>query len=196
MKRDDVCQSEWMFASDKEICLCRYQEQDCSLYMRVWNEIFENSVIYLKEDVKEQEWNSVLFDTNKLHLKIIERKTERFIGDISLRNLSSEYPEIGIQILCEYRNKGIGKRALNLFIERLKKVESLQCALVRIYSDNLVSQNLFEHFGAVKIGEEGKSACDFMKKMMHDMGKKKFEEVIQRKYEETQRYIKCYKLEL
>lgn len=52
------------------------------------------------------------------------------------------------------------------------------------------------YMGAVKIGEEGKSYCDFMKNMMQDMGKEKFEEIIQGAYEDTQRYILCYRLGL
>lgn len=39
-------------------------------------------------------------------------------------------------------------------METVCQIQNIECFIVRIYSDNLHSQNLFEKFGAIKIGEE------------------------------------------
>lgn len=113
---------------------------------------------------KKRTWNEILCDNNQLYLKILDKQTGEFWGEISLKDLENDIPELGIHILREYRNRGIGTKVEKCFIENLRRVKGLQCLSIRICSDNYVSQRLFEHLGAVKVGEEGKAYCNFMKK--------------------------------
>lgn len=113
-----------------------------------------------------------------------------------MRNLETENPELGIYILPQYRNKKIGTRVVKCFTKNLQKLALYDYLSVRIYSDNLVSQRLFENLGAIKIGEEGKTYCKLMKKMMQDMGRERFKQIIGNTYESTQRYALCYKFDL
>lgn len=185
MTREKLCSYGLESISDKEFLLLKYVEQDSLLYMKVRDEI-----------VDKETWNEILHDDNQLYLKILDKQTGEFLGEISLINLENDSPELGIHILRKYRNRGIGTKAVRCFIENVKSIKSLQYLSIRICSDNFVSQRLFEHLGAVKIGEDGKDYCDFMKNMMQDMGKEKFEKVIQGAYEDTQRYVLCYRLDL
>lgn len=196
MTRENLYSYGLSSISDKEFTLCAYKNQDRLLYGKVWDEVFDKETISAVEEAKKRTWNEILCDNNQLYLKILDKQTGEFWGEISLKDLGNDIPELGIHILREYRNKGIGTKVVKCLIKNLRRIKGVQCLLIRIYSDNYVSQRLFEHLGAVKIGEEGKAYCEFMKKMMQDMGKEKFEKIIQGAYEDTQRYILCYRLDL
>ena len=85
---------------------------------------------------------------------------------------------------------------MKLFIDKLKSVLQAAVFSVRVFSDNYISQRMFEKMGAVKIGEEGKESAELMHRIMQEMGREKFETVIKEDFEKTQRYIICYKLEV
>lgn len=196
MTREGLCSKGLSYIKDKELLICLYKKQDKPFHEKIMNEIFVDESPVSVTTVKEQEWNEILHDNDKLFLKVIEMQTEEFIGEISLRNLETETPELGIYILPQYRNKKIGTRVVKCFAENLQKLALYDYLSVRIYSDNLESQRLFENLGAIKIGEEGKSYCTLMKKTMQDMGRERFEQVIGNTYESTQRYVLCYKFDL
>ena len=159
-------------------------------------EIFENSAVYNDENFKQKLWDDVLSDTNKLQLKITDKLTQDYIGEVTLMKLDAEVPELGIQLLRKYHSQGVGTKVMKLFVNKLKRVMQVEAFLVRIFSDNYISQRLFEKLGAVKTGEEGKEYATLMYSIMQDMGREKFEETIQGEFETTQRYILCYKLEV
>ena len=118
------------------------------------------------------------------------------MGDVVLTQLNSKTPELGIQLLRKYQGQGIGTQVIKLFINQLKDVLQIEYFLIRICSDNEISQRMFEKIGAVKIGEEGKEYADLMHKIMKDMGREKFEEITGEEFHKTQRYILCYKLKV
>lgn len=196
MTREGLCSKGLSYITDKELLICLYKNRDKPFHEKIMNEIFVDESPVSVAMVKEKEWNEILYDNDKLFLKVIEMQKEEFIGEISLRNLETENPELGIYILPQYRNKKIGTRVVRCFTKNLQKIAQYDYLSVRIYSDNLVSQRLFENLGAIKIGEEGKSYCKLMEKMMKDMGRERFEQVIGNTYESTQRYVLCYKFDL
>lgn len=150
MTREKLCTYGLLAISDKELFLRTYEEQDGLLYEKVWDEIFDKETLSAVQEVKTRTWNEILRDDNQL--KILDKQTEEFWGEISLKNLENDSPELGIHILREYRNKGIGTKAVKCCMEHLKRVEKLRYLSIRICSDNFVSQRLFEHLGAVLIG--------------------------------------------
>ncbi len=196
MERDELCSSRKVFVEDEKYVLSRYEVSEQDLYLRVWNEIFESTPVSHDENFKQKSWNDVLSDTTKLQLKIVDKLTQEYVGEVTLMKLNTEAPELGIQLLRKYHGQGIGTRVMNLFVAKLKAVLQIEYFSVRIFSDNHVSQKMFEKMGAVKIGEEGKEYAELMRKIMRDFGKEKFEEVIKGDFEKTQRYIICYKLEV
>lgn len=176
--------------------LSRYEVAEQDLYLMAWNEIFENTPVSHDENFKQKSWYDVLSDTTKLQLKIIDKVTQEYVGEVTLVKIDTESPELGIQLLRKYHGQGIGTQVMNLFVDKLKSVLQIEYFSIRIFSDNHVSQKMFEKMGAVKIGEEGKEYTELMRKIMQDFGKEKFEEVIKEDFEKTQRYIICYKLEV
>ena len=196
MERDELCSSGKVFAEDEKYVLSRYEVSERNLYLMAWNEIFESTPVSHDENFKQKTWDDVLSDTTKLQLKIIDKLTQEYVGEVTLMKLDTETPELGMQLLRKYHGRGIGTRVMNLFVDKLKSVLQIEYFSVRIFSDNHVSQKIFEKMGAVKIGEEGKEYAELMRKIMQDFGKEKFEEVIKEDFEKTQRYIICYKLEV
>jgi len=196
MERDELCSSGKVFAEDEKYVLSRYEVSEQDLYLMAWNEIFESTPVSHDENFKQKSWDDVLSDTTKLQLKIIDKLTQEYVGEVTLMKLDTETPELGMQLLRKYHGRGIGTRVMNLFVDKLKSVLQIEYFSVRIFSDNHVSQKMFEKMGAVKIDEEGKEYAELMRKIMQDFGKEKFEEVIKEDFEKTQKYIICYKLEV
>lgn len=185
-----------VFAEDEKYLLSRYEDTDKNLYLKVWEETFENSLVLNDENFKKKSWEDVLMKKTKLQLKITDKLSNEYVGEVLVMKLDTKKPELGIQLLKKYQKQGIGTRVMKLFIDKLKEVFEVEYFLIRIFSDNYISQRMFEEMGAIKIGEEGKEYNDLMYKIMQNMGREKFEETIKGDFKETQRYILCYKLEV
>lgn len=196
MNRDELCSTGVMFVEDEKYTLCRYDVSEQALFFEAWNETFHNSPLINDEQFKKKSWEDMLSDTSKLQLKIIDKLTQEYVGEVVLMKVDAEMPEIGIQLLKKYHGQGIGTRVVNLFVNRLKSIMKVEFFAVRIRSDNYVSQRMFEKMGAIKVGEEGKEYADLMCELMQRMGKEKFEKAIQKEFESTQTYTLCYKLPL
>lgn len=194
MERDKLCPSGKVFAEDDKYMLSRYEDTEQDLYLKVWNETFEKSPVRCDDNFKQKSWEDVLTDTTKLYLKISDKISHEYVGEVSLTQLDTETPELGIHLLRKYQSQGIGTRVMNLFVVKLKKVFRVEYFSVRIFSDNYISQRMFEKMGAVKTGEEGKDYTELMYKIMQEMGREAFETVIGKDFEKTQRYIICYKI--
>lgn len=194
MNRDELCSIGTAFVEDEKYILSRYDTTDKDLFFKAWNETFENSPLINAEQFKEKSWEDVLSDTNKLQLKIIDKLTQEYVGEVILMKLDTEMPEVGIQLLQKYQSQGIGTQVMNLFVNQLKFIMQVEFFTIRIRSDNYISQRLFSKMGAVKIGEEGNEYAMLMKKRMMNMGREKFEEIIEEDFENTQRYTICYRL--
>lgn len=195
LDRDQTCPDGMVFTEDESYLLCRYEEKDRKLYDKIWEETFGQSPVLNDTELKIKLWQDVLFDKNKLQLKIIHKKTGNYVGEVMVMNLDSEMPELGIQILKEYQGKGIGSRIMKNFIDQLKSILPVEAFLVKISSDNHICRKLFENMGAVQIGEEGKEYGELFKKAMEDMGKEVFEKSVTSDVGIFQRYIICYKIE-
>lgn len=72
---------------------------------------------------------------------------EEIVGTIRYRrNIPEEYGNIGYEISPNSRNKGYGKKMLNLLLIELKK-EGLKSVLLSLSEDNIISQKVIEHNG-------------------------------------------------
>lgn len=194
MNRDEICSIGVMFVQDEKYALSRYKISEKDLFFKAWNETFDKSPLINNEQFQNKSWEDVLLDTNKLQLKIMDKLSQEYVGEVVLMNLDAERPELGIQLLEKYHGQGIGTRVMNLFLNHLKAIMKIECLTVRIRSDNYISQKLFKKMGAIKTGEEGKEYTKLMYELMNTMGKEKFEKTIEASFESTQVYTICYKL--
>jgi len=69
---------------------------------------------------EESAWiKKIIIDKNNFCLAIIFNK--QLVGNIILKNLNSEKPNLGFWVGKEYQNKGIASKALNIFLSMVKK---------------------------------------------------------------------------
>lgn len=74
---------------------------------------------------------------------------DAFIGWIVLQKDPEGRPDIGISLVEEYRNKGLGPEAVALFANRLYSEYGIDRIFMRISGNNLQSQKAFFRMGAV-----------------------------------------------
>ena len=86
---------------------------------------------------------------------IFEKATGQYCGNIEYhKEKDEEYPEIGISLLSDKQNKGIGTEAVICFCNDCFCSEGVDTVLIRIEHNNLRSKHLFEKLGAVYIGNK------------------------------------------
>jgi len=90
---------------------------------------------------------------------------------VELQHPDSNTPEIGIDLLESKRNKGIALKAVRLFAKRVCEEKEVDYFLIRISSNNLHSQHVFEKMGVVKIGEEESAFSKFVERFGEIAGK-------------------------
>ncbi|MCM1158441.1 MAG: GNAT family N-acetyltransferase, partial [Bacteroidales bacterium] len=78
---------------------------------------------------------------------------------------------IGIDLVENKRNRGIAPRAIRLFAKKVCEEKQVEYFLIRISSNNLHSQHIFEKLGAVKIGEEESAFSKFVERFGEIAGK-------------------------
>lgn len=94
-----------------------------------------------------------------------------YCGSIELQQSDSNTPEIGIDLLESKRNQGIALKAVRLFAKKVCGIRMVDYFLIRISSNNLHSQHVFEKMGAVKIGEEETDFSRFIERFGEIAGK-------------------------
>lgn len=87
MTRENLYSYGLSSISDKEFTLCAYKNQDRLLYGKVWDEVFDKETLSAVEEAKKGTWNEILCDNNQLYLKILDKQTGEFWGEISLKDL-------------------------------------------------------------------------------------------------------------
>ena len=79
--------------------------------------------------------------------------TDAAIGYCEVQNIADPEWEIGIYILERYRDQGVGKAAVPMFLDELATM-GRHSFVAKILPDNLASKRLFEGLGAKLMGTE------------------------------------------
>lgn len=74
---------------------------------------------------------------------------DAFIGWIVLQRDEEERPDIGIHLIPEQQNRGLGPEAIRLFANHLHDEYGLDRVYARVHESNLQSQRAMEKAGAV-----------------------------------------------
>lgn len=197
MKKEDYCNKDGMYAENEYLILRRLCEQDKEKFMELTLDTSSIPKAYEDADFFEYSWKCSLNDED-LNLSLFAKDSGRYLGNLMLKNLSDSRQEIGIDIVREYRNKGIGYEAVKLLMNHAAKVSGSNEFEVRIYSDNEPSRKLFKKLGAVEIGQECNEFISAMKTMGEMIGEEKMfrmEEDYKDIFEAAGRnYIIVYKL--
>lgn len=172
MKKEDYCNIDGMYAENGDFILKRLCERDKENFMNLYLDTSSIPKAYEQSDFFEYTWEHSLNDDN-LNLSLFAKGSDIYLGNLMLKNISANRPEIGIDIVREYRNRGIGYDAVKLLMSRAMEVSGRTDFEVRIYSDNEPSKRLFEKLGAIEIGQEDSEFISAMRAMEAAIGKEK-----------------------
>lgn len=87
-------------------------------------------------------------------IALVAKDNGRIIGDVSLSRLPrrmSHRGDLGISVIKEYWNRGVGSRLLGEAIE-IAKAYSFEIIDLQVRTDNSAAIHLYEKFGFQKIG--------------------------------------------
>lgn len=87
-------------------------------------------------------------------IALVAKDNGRIIGDVSLSRLPrrmSHRGDLGISVIKEYWNRGVGSRLLGEVIE-IAKAYSFEIIDLQVRTDNSAAIHLYEKFGFQKIG--------------------------------------------
>ena len=78
---------------------------------------------------------------------------DAFIGWITLQKDEYGRPDIGVHLVPEQQNRGLGPEAVRLFVNHLHETYGLEKVYLRIHESNIQSQKAMSKLGVVKDGE-------------------------------------------
>ncbi len=102
MTKDELCAENGIFAENDEIILEKLSEKYKDEYMDLVIEVSSIKKAYEDEEFKEYAWKHDMEDSDLL-LCILNKNNNMFIGKMTFRNLWDDKPEIGIDIIENYR---------------------------------------------------------------------------------------------
>ncbi len=123
--------------------------------------------IYLQTDrfVSNQQWEAVLHHPEAVpdHLILIAELDSTIIGMVnvfpgSCGSKDKHTADLGIQVLAEYRNQGVGTRLLSKALEWACK-QSYEKVTLSVFSTNECAIHLYEKFGFEREGIRRKQFC-------------------------------------
>lgn len=71
-----------------------------------------------------------------IRVSVILNKDGAYVGNITLRELNSKTPELGIDVVQRYQRQGVAYNALRLFMCQVSSISKIDYFLARIYSNN------------------------------------------------------------
>ena len=152
-----------IFAEDNDYLLKGLQEDDKEDYMNLLISVSEITKAYKNSDFYEFTWEKTLNDAENLYLCIYLKETGAFIGKVMIKEPRGDRPEIGVDIVEEYRRRRTAFSAVSLAIARLKELTGTRLVEFKAYEDNVPSINLIKKLGAVQTGDEDGEFAVFMR---------------------------------
>lgn len=183
-----------IFATDSEFIICAIADEDRNDYVELHRQLNGETSLYLNPLSKDMMWEQILSNADSVFSLFTANGD--YCGSIELQNSDSNTPEIGIDLLENKRNQGIAAKAVRLFAKKVCEVRKVDYFVIRISSNNLHSQHVFEKMGAVKIREEETEFCRFVELFKESEGKEgldleKYRYLFQ---ENDNEVVYCYRL--
>ena len=100
---------------------------------------------YTKE--QEEAWVKCKLEENALIFSMIDKNTNKFIGNIELMNPTSDTAELGIAITANMQNKGYGKEAIKAFLDYSFQTLKLNRVFLRTRLFNLRAIHVYKMCG-------------------------------------------------
>lgn len=110
-------------------------------------------------------WEELLSEDH-LTCSILKKDTGAFCGFCQLQWVFSDTPELGIDLLPEYQNKGVAMEILPPFLTQAKTLLKNRYFYSKIKKNNIPSQKLAEKIGGICIGTKSLLPKDFPEAML------------------------------
>ena len=107
----------------------------------------------ISETVHERSW-AELNKKDNITFSILDSATEAYIGYCQYKKIGTDRPDIGIELLPEYRGKGVGYEVCSVLIERFFAETDESALYYQVERQNTVSIALAEKLGAKRCGTE------------------------------------------
>lgn len=124
--------------TDGKIYLASMVTEDKAPYFKLCKEIFGNDELYDRVMDTERIWASIV-SGEKIVYSILDEQMN-FSGDIELQNYDTRIPGIGIEIIGDKRNWGIGTAALKLFFQSTYNKKTIDYYSILIRKNNMCSR--------------------------------------------------------
>ena len=100
---------------------------------------------------EELEWLKDKKDAvNEIHLSMIDKETNEFIGNISLMHLDDLIPELGISITAKKQNNKYGREAIKAIMLYGQKKYNKDKYQLNVFKENKRAIRCYESIGFVK----------------------------------------------
>lgn len=190
-----------VLVQDDKYILKKEREEDKQAYFELYKEdsiFFKRMPHDMFQDFFEKQWQNRRQEKN-LYVSILKKQNSVYLGNIVLKNIDSTTPELGIDVVKKHQRKGVAYDTLKMFVKwGSETFNNIEYFLVRIYSDNSASLNLFQKLGVTKIGEELSEYQMFLNQFKGCLGKEEYEKVEKKNPDMEDiaegRYIVRYKL--
>lgn len=138
-----------IFAADEEYLIIPINDEDRDDYVELHRQLNGNGTLFLNPICKDMMWEQVLNGKDKVYS--IFSKEGEYCGSIELQKPETNTPEIGIDLLENKRNQGIGPRTVKIFAKAFYEVSKVDYFLIRISSRNTHSKHVFEKMGVIPL---------------------------------------------
>lgn len=140
------------FAANDKYFLYPIADEDREAYVELHSQANGDKSLFLKSEVADLMWEQTVNGETRTYA--IYNKEGQFCGTIELQNPTSDTPEIGIDLIEKFQNKGIAPSIIPLFAKAVCERQTVQYFLIRITASNFHSRHVFEKLGAEFIREE------------------------------------------
>lgn len=159
--------SNKIYAAERELSLLCLSEEDKENYIKLRRQVTASPIFYDNPELAAIMWESAI-EGDERNYSIY--KEGAYCGNVVLQHSSEDIPEIGVDLLEEYRNQGIASKAIKLLAKTDYKERQGEYYLLRVSSRNLHSKHMVEKMGAVFIGYEESGFVTFMRKLREIAG--------------------------
>lgn len=159
MNKSEFFSEDGILVQSEKYILKTLTEDDKDNYLKLYR---ENSIVAKTSskmsDVDYDEFAEFVWqklpEDDAIYVSIYYAADNAYVGNITMQHLTSDTPEVGIDVLKQYQRQGIAQDTIPMFTRRILEFKKVEFFLVRIYSDNVASTKLFEKLGAERSGCE------------------------------------------
>lgn len=151
MNYNDLFDANGIFTETENCILRRIRPEDFPYYEKLAQQ--ETPSFLQNTSSNALAWEDLL-EEDHLTCSILKKDSGTFCGFCQLQWVFSDTPELGIDLLPEYRQKGLSAEVLPPFLHQAKNLLKNDYFYSKIKKNNIPSQKLAEKIGGVCIGSK------------------------------------------